>query len=64
MKFRTAKKIALGRSSLFKKYRKLRPPYINEAGNTVYPSLHNFSIICKAMRVFLKHIKRNKKRWN
>lgn len=76
MKFRQAKKIMYGNSSVHKKYRKRRPPYKEEVFDpdaedgfvhsiaTVYPSLHDIDIIARARRVFIHHIKRKKKRWN
>lgn len=62
MKFRQAKKIVHGNSSVHKKYRKRRPPYIDENGRTVYPSLHDIDIIRRAMRVFLHHYTRHKRK--
>lgn len=62
MKFRQARKIMVGNSNLHKKFRKLRPPYINEEGRQVYPTWSNFSVIIKAKKVYLRHIKRNKKK--
>jgi hypothetical protein len=62
MKFRQAKKIIHGNSSIHDKYRKRRPPYINEEGKRVWPSLHDIDIIRRAMRVFLHHYKRHKRK--
>jgi hypothetical protein len=62
MKFRQARKIMVGNSNLHKKFSKLRPPYINEAGIFVHPTWSNFSIVIKARKVYLRHIKRNKKK--
>lgn len=62
MKFRQAKKIIHGNSSIHDKYRKRRPPYINEEGKRVWPSLHDIDIIRMAMRVFLHHYKRHKRK--
>ena len=65
MKFRTAKKILLANKNAWrKKFLKLRPPYLNERGNWVYPSRHDFSVIRKALKVYLHHVIRKKKRWN
>ena len=44
MKFRQAKKIIEGNSNLVKRFRELRPPYINERGNIVCPSWHDIDI--------------------
>lgn len=64
MRFRIAKKILFRRhSSWSRKLRKLRPPYVNEKGNTVYPSLHDIAQVAKAREVYLNHIKRNKKKF-
>ena len=62
MKFRQAKKIVRGNSSVHKKYRKRRPPYTDEDGHSVWPSLHDIDIIRRAMRVFLHHYKRHKRK--
>lgn len=62
MKFRQAKKIVHGNSSVHKKYRKRRPPYTDEDGHRVWPSLHDIDIIHRAMRVFLHHYKKHKKK--
>jgi hypothetical protein len=62
MKFRQAKKIVHGNSSIHKKWRKRRPPYTDEKGYRVWPSLHDIDIIRRAMRVFLHHYKRHLKR--
>ena len=62
MKFRQAKKIVYGNSSVHKKYRKRRPPYINEEGKSVWPSLHDIDIIRRAMHTFLHHYKRHKRK--
>lgn len=65
MKFRTAKKIMWSsRNSWRKRFRELRPPYINDDGFTVLPSLHDLDIVVRARTVFLRHIKREKKKWN
>jgi hypothetical protein len=61
MKFRQAKKIIEGRSNLVKRFRELRPPYINERGHTVCPSWHDIDIIQRARTVFGKHYRRHKK---
>lgn len=61
MKFRQAKKIIEGNSNLVKRFRKLRPPYINERGKMVFPSYHNIDIIRRAMKVYKRHMKRHKK---
>ena len=53
MKFRQAKKIIEGNSNLVKRFRKLRPPYTNEKGCTVYPSWHDTYIICRARKALL-----------
>ena len=63
MKFRQAKKIMYGHSSIHKKYRKRRPPYLDETGKNVYPSLHDIDIIARARKVYLHHLKREKKAW-
>ena len=62
MKFRQAKKIIRGNSSVHKKYRKRRPPYINEEGNSVWPSLHDIDIFRRAMKAFIHHYKKQKER--
>lgn len=67
MKFRIAKKIMHGNSSVHKKYRKRRPPYKEYLPAckelvTVYPSLHDIDIIRRAFRVFLHHYKRHKRK--
>ena len=62
MKFRQAKKIIHGNSSVHKKYRKRRPPYSNEEGNSVWPSLHDIDIIRRAMRAFTHHYKKHKRK--
>ena len=62
MKFRQAKKIIEGKSNLVKRFRKLRPPYTNERSRTVWPSWHDIGIVRRAMRVYLRHVKRNKKK--
>lgn len=62
MKFRLAKKIIHGNSSIHKKYRKRRPPYTDKNGHRVWPSLHDIDIIRRAMRVFLHHYKRHKRK--
>lgn len=61
MKFRQAKKIIEGSSNLVKRFEKLRPSYINERGHTVCPSWHDIDIVRRARRVYLRHVKRNKK---
>lgn len=61
MKFRQAKKIIEGSSNLVKRFEKLRPSYINERGHTVCPSWHDIDIVRRAMKVYLRHVKRNKK---
>lgn len=63
MKFRQAKKIMHGHSSIHQKIRKLRPPYIDETGKRVWPSLHDIDIIARARKVYLHHLKRKKKAW-
>ena len=69
MKFRQAKKIVHGNSSVHKKYRKRRPPHeevvtngIHSVSAMVWPSLHDIDIIRRAMRVFLHHYKKHKKK--
>lgn len=61
MKFRQAKKIIEGSSNLVKRFKELRPSYINERGYTVYPSWHDIDIVRRARRVYSRHVKRNKK---
>lgn len=61
MKFRQAKKIIEGNSNLVKRFRELRPPYINERGNMVCPSWHDIDIVRRAMKVYRRHIRRHKK---
>ena len=62
MKFRTAKKIIFcHHSSWGKRLMKLRPPYINDKGNLVYPSYHDVAQVAKAKKVYLNHLKRNKR---
>lgn len=62
MKFRQAKKIITGHKPNWrKKFRKLRPPYEREDGKVVFPSWHDIDIVRRAMRVYLRHIKRGKK---
>ena len=74
MKFRQAKKIVRGNSSVYKKYRKRRPPVHEEwdkpdaddgfvhCWSWVYPSLHDIYIIRRAMHTFLHHYKRHKRK--
>lgn len=76
MKFRIAKKIMTGHSSVFNKYRKRRPPVYEEwddpdaddgfvhGSKWVYPSLHDVDIIARARSVYLHHIKKRKKNKN
>lgn len=62
MKFRTSKKIIFcHHSSWWKRLRKLRAPYINDDGRVVYPSVHDIAQVAKAKKVYLTHLKRNKK---
>lgn len=61
MKFRQAKKIIEGSSNLVKRFKELRPKFTNERGRTVYPSWHDIDIVRRAKRVYLRHVKRNKK---
>lgn len=61
MKYRQAKKIIEGSSNLVKRFRELRPPFTNERSCTVYPSWHDIDIVRRAKRVYLRHVKRNKK---
>lgn len=60
MKFRQAKKILYSHSYVEKLWRK-RPPYVNEEGRLTFPSLHDIDRIRRARKVFVHHIKRNKK---
>lgn len=65
MKFRQAKKIIHGNSSVHKKYRKRRPPvteFSDGIETTYWPSLHDIDIIRRAMRTFLHHYKKHKKK--
>lgn len=65
MKFRQAKKIVHGNSSVYDKYRKRRPPvteFRDGIEETYWPSLHDVDIISRAMRVFLHHYKRHKRK--
>lgn len=74
MKFRQAKKIVHGNSSVHKKYRKRRPPVYNVVDDPdaedgfvhseewVYPSLHDIDIIRRAVHTFLHHYKRHKRK--
>lgn len=55
------KKIIEGNSNLVKRFRELRPPYTNERGRTVWPSWNDIGIVHRAMRVYLRHVKRDKK---
>ena len=65
MKFRIAKKILQGRTHYwFWKLSKIRTPYRNEEGHLVIPSFHDVDIIARARKVFFKHVKRKKKKWN
>ncbi len=62
MKFRQAKKIIEGHTPNWReKCRKLRPPYEREDGKVVCPSWHDIDIIRRAMRVYLRHVRRNNK---
>lgn len=61
MKFRQAKKIIEGSSNLVKRFEELRPSYERENGIIVYPSWHDIDIVRRARRVYLRHVKRNKK---
>lgn len=67
MKFRQAKKIMHGNSSVHEKYRKRRPPYkkfLPERNEwvTVHPSLHDIDIIRRAFKTFIHHYKRHKRK--
>ena len=71
MKFRQAKKIVYGNSSVHDKYRKRRPPkkeqYVDEeTGNIievlVWPTLDDIDIIRRAVRTFVHHYKKHKKK--
>lgn len=61
MKFRQAKKILFGKTNLLKRFNKLRPPYKDDLGRTVYPSWHDIDIVRRARTVFGKHYRRHKK---
>lgn len=61
MKFRQAKKILFGNTNLVKRFNKLRPPYEDDLGRTVYPSWHDIDIIQRARTVFGKHYRHHKK---
>ena len=65
MKFRVVKKIIFS-SHWHSKIEKIDryKPYINKRGNWIYPSLHTYPMITKAMRVYRKHKVRNKRRVN
>ena len=60
MKFRQAKKIIEGNTNLIKRFKELRKPYKDDLGRTVFPSWHNIDIVRRAMKVYKRHIKRNK----
>ena len=67
MKLRQAKKIVHGRHTSFKRRLELRPPYtvITEDGSlqTIYPSHHDIDMVARAMTVYRRHLKHNKKKW-
>lgn len=62
MKFRIAKKIMGCSSSYHKRCWELRPPFINEEGRTVRRSPHDIDRIVRARKVFMHHVKKNKKK--
>lgn len=60
MKFRQAKKIIEGNTNLIKRFKELRKPYKDDLGRKVFPSWHDIDIVRRAMKVYKRHIKRNK----
>ena len=60
MKFRQAKKIIEGNTNLIKRFKELRKPYKDDLGRNVFPSWHDIDIVRRAMKVYKRHIKRNK----
>lgn len=62
MKFRTAKKIMQGRSSLWRKWEAARPRYFDEELQLwCSPSYHDIPQVHKAASVYLHHCRRDKK---
>lgn len=65
MKIRIAKKIMMynNNAKINKhqqiRFKELRPPYVNEYGNTVYPSWDDIDIVRRAKNRLLKWIKNN-----
>lgn len=64
MKFRIAKKIMDGRSTLWAKWKAKRPMYYDkERDMWCQPSLHDIGQLHKAMHVYLHHYARGKKKF-
>lgn len=65
MKFRIARKILFGYHWTRKMYKIDRyKPYRNAIGTWTYPSWHTHPVKAKAIKVYSRHKKRNKRRIN